>query len=427
MTEHGSKDDDVGKARRGLRSDVRRAIRLVRDVLAISAGRYGQYIIALVAIPISARALGPDGMGLLGIATAAYFFGSQAIDLGLTQVLSVRLAARESMHSLRTHYALLRAGLVVFLLGVTLIAWASSIPVEAKMLVLGLLAGGTSSLGEDWIFLGQARFSVLMWTQLTGRAVYLALLVAGLAIWANAAVAMLAMIIGNVTAATATWLLAGRAEWVRPSWRGVISTARPGLPPLGARLLQNAYGVGAPIYYSLVLSTDAIGFYSAADRLVRAASSALDAVAVALVPRVARRHENRADFSQSARRAVLLGLSLGCLTAAVVIAAAPVVVPVLLGPDFRGSVHLIQILSLVVPAGAVTSVLSTSIMLLDRDGAGLIMASMCGLTVAASGFLLVLVSGFGVEGAAVSVVSAEWTVMLFLLFRHRIRDRRRSA
>ena len=64
--------------------------RIIGDTGRIVVGRYSQFIVTLITVPLVARALGVDEVGHLGVGTSSVFLGSIVVDWGLTQILASR-------------------------------------------------------------------------------------------------------------------------------------------------------------------------------------------------------------------------------------------------------------------------------------------------------------------------------------------------
>ena len=177
---------------------------VLRDVVLVSAGRYGQYAITLVTIPLCARLLGPAGMGLLAIAMSTYFLGALCTDLGITAFVAAR-AEKPGLARLRGDYAGLRAAALGAFTALFLLAAALPVPRAVEMGALGLVVGSVSAGGDDWVLLGTGRFGAVVAQQTAGRVVYLALLVALLPQVRTPEVAMGCLLAGNVVAVAWSW------------------------------------------------------------------------------------------------------------------------------------------------------------------------------------------------------------------------------
>src|SRR4051812_828507 len=91
-----------GRALMGM-SGVRGARRksLVLDTVLVAAGRYSQFLIAVVSLPLISHHLGLAEFGLYAIGTAAYFFGTAMGDCGLAQRLVAVVSTTPDITHLR--------------------------------------------------------------------------------------------------------------------------------------------------------------------------------------------------------------------------------------------------------------------------------------------------------------------------------------
>ena len=354
---------------------------VLRDVVLVSAGRYGQYAITLVTIPLCARLLGPAGMGLLAIAMSTYFLGALCTDLGITAFVAAR-AEKPGLARLRGDYAGLRAAALGAFTALFLLAAALPVPRAVEMGALGLVVGSVSAGGDDWVLLGTGRFGAVVAQQTAGRVVYLALLVALLPQVRTPEVAMGCLLAGNVVAVAWSWARTLR-DHGRPARPGPPrALLRTGAPVFAARLLSSSYGPGAATVFAPALPPHALGLFSASDRPVQAAGSLLDAVGVSLLPRLARRDADA--FWATARRGVVLVAAGGAVLAAAATLLAPWLVPLVFGPDFDGAVPLLQVQAWALPGLAVASFVATAVLPVLGDARGVLLAGAVGALVIAA-------------------------------------------
>nr|WP_306796521.1 oligosaccharide flippase family protein [Nocardia sp. XZ_19_369] len=402
---------------------------MLRDIGFVSFGKYGQYLITVVTLPIIARVLGVEGLGLLAIGMSAYFLGSLAVDLGITSFLAARVPEMRTQPTrigqLRGDYLAIRLavlGCFGALLAVGLIAGA---PPRLHMVLLGLFAGGFWSVSEDWLLIGQGRFGASAIYQGAGRIVYLVLLVVLLPRWPSASVALLCLLASATVPVAATWADAWH-RFGRPSRpRAVREILRMGAPVFASRLLVTGYGQGAPVVYAAVLDAASLGLYSAGDRLVRAIQSLLDTVGFAFLPRMARRSADD-QFWRTALQVLAASVCAAGLAAAGVWVLAPTLVQLIFGSGFAGTVPLLRVEALILPAMTVSSFITTALLPVRQDTLGVLVGAIIGTCVAASA-LAVAFRNNSVWALAYGTVLTEFTVALWYLVRVRqliVRERR---
>lgn len=390
---------------------------LMRDVLMVSLGKYGQYVVTLVTVPLCARLLGVEGTGMLAISTAAYFFGSIIVDWGLAQILAGRVGRDGDMGSTRRSYALLRASLMCLLLlilGTVLLVPASPV---LLMIALGLVAGGISSLGEEWILLGKGQFARIAALQIVGRVFYLVTLVVLLPAVREPWLPIVLLGVSNFISAALSWFQARRVSFMNDGSVSISALLLSGRAPTLARLLGTAYGQGATVYFSLVVSIPALGLFSAAEKLARAAASALDAFGLALLPRMSRSRKAAEEFWTRAKKGAVAAFLLGSTAAAILWMAAPMAIGLLYGSDFQESVGVLRVMVLLLPAAATTSMISTSVFYVREDHKGILGGSLVGVALGVVAFVVTAISGGQIETLVICVVLIEWSVLLFNLLR----------
>lgn len=395
-----------------------RLFKIARDIFLISLGKYGQYLITLLTIPITARALGVEGLGFLAIGTGAYFFGSALVDFGLTQLLAAKAATRSHVGNIRAAYAAWRGALLIPLLA--FLVWVFAVPempTQLRMIALGLFCGGLSSCGEDWVLIGRMKYGRLAGFQIVARIVYLGVLVTTMAYFPTPTAAILCLGLSSLVSSSLTWISVQRTDGVaRLRWKDVRFLISVGWPAFTSRIISASYQQGATVLYSTVVAPSTLGLYSSAEKIVRAAASALDAVGIALLPRMAKKSDQGFDFWPTAKRSVVIGALAGAVVALIVYLASPIIIDVLFGNAFESSKALLQAQVFALPAVAISSIAITSILYVKGDTPGVLWAAITGLVVTA------LVVAFSLrfpvaETLAWGLVATEWTVAIFALAR----------
>ncbi|WP_194818322.1 lipopolysaccharide biosynthesis protein [Nocardia sp. XZ_19_385] len=368
------------------------AVGLLRDIGYVMFGKYGQYLITIVTVPLIARVLGAHGMGLLAIGMSSYFLGSLLVDLGITQFLAARVhdesdrrtgAERHAhINQLRGDYLAIRASILAVLGAALLLSLTVRLPETVDMILLGLFAGGFWSVSEDWLLIGQGRFGTSTAYQAVGRIGYLILLVGLLPRLPSAQLALLCLLVSSIPTVALTWWDSIRT-YGRPSRPHLfVGVLRTGAPILTSRLLVTLYGQGSAAVYSAVLNTVALGLYSASDRLVRAIQSTLDPIGFALLPRMARRSTDH-RFWRHALQALALCVGAATIAAGVVWLAAPMLVHLVFGNEFDAAIALLRVEVFILPATTVTSFVTTALLPVRQDTTGILIGAILGTCVAA--------------------------------------------
>ncbi|MFD6162119.1 lipopolysaccharide biosynthesis protein [Nocardia sp. NPDC060256] len=397
---------------------------IIRDIGYVSFGKYGQYVVTIVTVPLTARVLGTHGLGLLAIGMSAYFIGSLLVDLGITSYLAARVHDASlggdrlrHINQLRGDYLAIRASSLGILGFALLLSYALGAPDHLEMILLGLFAGGFWSASEDWLLIGQGRFGASTAYQGVGRIGYLVLLVAVLPRMPNAQVAVLCLLVSSIPTVVLTWWDSLRTFGPPTRPRGVKTVLRNGAPVFISRLLVTTYGQGAAAVYSAVLDAVSLGLYSAGDRLVRAIQSTLDPIGFALLPRMARKSADD-NFWRHALQALLACVCVATVAAAAVWLTAPLLIHLVFGEDFAAAIGLLRVEIFVLPATAVTSFVTTAVLPVRQDTTGVLIGAVLGTCVAAVA-LFIAFRTHSVWTLVYGTVVVEFTVASWYLLRVR--------
>ncbi|MEU6581666.1 lipopolysaccharide biosynthesis protein [Nocardia sp. NPDC046763] len=402
----------IGRVRAKVAEDG--LLSVLRDIGFVSLGKYGQFLVTAVTVPLTARTLGVSGVGLLAIGMSAYFLGSLLVDLGINTFLAA-LLNDEGLDELRGSYLAVRgAGLSIIAVALTA-GLAVGVGPHLRMILLGLFVGGFLSMSEDWLLVGQARFGASMTYQIAGRVVYLVLLVAMLPRLPHAEVVLLCLLLSSVVTVVLTWRDA-HTRFGRPGRpTKVVMILRTGAPVLASRLLVTSYGQGTATVYSSVLDAASLGLYSASDKLVRAVQSLLDPIGLALLPRMARERTDP-SFWRHEMRALAACVIVAAVAVAGIWVTAPFAVQLIYDDDFRAVVPMLRVEVCILVATATTSFVTTAILPVRQDTVGIMIGAVVGTAVAATALLLTLRT-HSVWTLVWGTVAAEFCVAAWYLAR----------
>ncbi|MGW5360203.1 lipopolysaccharide biosynthesis protein [Actinopolymorpha pittospori] len=388
-----------------------RRFQTLRDTSVLTVSSYGQYLIPLLTLPLIARTLGPHGFGYSALATATYFVGSIVVDAGISLPLAARLVtATHDETLLRRRYTRLRVLLFACFVLAAAGAYALAAPYSVKLAFLGAVAGGASSLHEQWVLVARRRFGRVAVSDWAGRLVNLAVLAAGLtlapsAVWIPAGLCAGALTTNTVSRLLATANTAG-AGAAAPDLAAMV---RLGAPAVLGRLLVSAYGQAAPVLYAAVLTPGALGLYSASDRVVRAVQGLANPVSLAILPTVAEDRDRVAELAGTARRYTLYAMAAALLgSLGLALLAAPVA-HVLYGEEFADTATILRVQAFLLPLGVGNTMVTSAFFNVIGDTRAVLLTSVAGLAATAAalgctyltGSLLVLAVGsIAAEGCA---------------------------
>jgi len=368
-------------------------------------------LVGLLSLVVTARVLGPAGRGEVAAALTWAALFSTVGYLSLGQVALHRATARREHDWLRE-----TLGPLLAVAGVaTAAGWVVAVVLHAATdgrvyggLPLTVLALGMLALPflvwEQYgssLLMAMDRLSTYNRAQVVGRTLGLVVLLVLLGIDLGVAAALLAAVVAQATVAAGgfRWLL--RQAGSTALDRDVVKQLLIG----GAKLHLNAVGTFLYLNASVLLvqyyrGSVETGQFQVVVHLTSIALILPQAASMVLYGEVAKLGP---DAAWPANRRVLLLMSAGAAAGAVVTALlAPVLVPFLLGEDFRPAVPVLQLMTLALVGQTFSTVMAP-----QWIGRGLfVQASAITLAVGILnlGACLALIPRYGMEGAAAAAV-----------------------
>jgi polysaccharide transporter, PST family len=404
--------------------------RLRENITALAVLQLLTYAAPLLTVPYLVRVLDPAQFGLLSFAQGLVLYFSVVTDFGFDFSATRAIAARRH-----------EPGAVARIFWSTLCA--KTILMFGSAVALGLLVAFTPQLRETpglfaatfLYVIGTAFFPVWLFQGLElmklGALVFgtarlltvpaLFLLVRHPQDYVKAAAIQASVeMTASLLAAPIVWKRI-KVGWVRPSASDIAETFRQGWPLFLSGSALYLCSSSTPVILGFVSDKTQVGYFSAADKLIRAATSLLNPVSQALYPHItARKVESTSSALQLIRRSFIsIGLlSLGA-SVLIFVLAGPLS-RLLLGSEFGESAHVLQWLSPLPLLVGLMNVLGTQTMLvfdMDRNMSQIMLAGAAAgipLTVALS-FL------FGALGAAIAtlILTALMVLAMFVTLRLR--------
>lgn len=368
----------------GMRSTV------ARNAASLYLIQFAHYILPLITVPYLVRVLEPSGYGLVafGQSFIAYFtiLADYGFAFSATRKISLHRDDIVAVSKIASHVwaakALLACAGFVLLLMLT-----SLVPKLQESSALLLILYGSvigSVLFPTWLFQGMERMVAISVINLAMQLfiligvftfihrsedyiVYAALISAG------------SMLSGLVGAAVAVQMF--RVRPVLPSLRGIMDTLREGWVLFLSMASVSLYTAGNAFILGLLTNATAVGYYSAAEKIVKAVLGLLGPIAQAAYPRFSRlAFESRAAALQWARRMLFLVGGAGLVLSLTLIITAPFIVGIILGPQYEPSITVMRILAALPFLVAISNVFGIQLMIpFGKDGAFMLILFMAGL------------------------------------------------
>ncbi len=423
--------DSFGRQASALWFKVRHS-RLVDNIVALYVVQFANYLVPLIIIPYVVRVLTPSGYGLGTFAISfASFFGTIAeygSNLTASRAVAVGRANLQEVSRIATEVMFARIFLWVNCAGVfwILISVVPKLQGNKLIMWMGFLYFFTFHMNPIWLYQGleELRFSARV--SLGVRFAFLPLLFLVVRHPADTWKWVALQTAGWATSATILWLYAYLRLGVRctrPHWRGLGRQLREGFSLFVSQAAVKAYAQGNTFILGMFTNVVIAGYYNAAEKIAEVAFTLLNPIVQAVYPRASRlAAASRHAALHFMRKTLMVMGSGGFAMSACLLAGAPWIVSIGLGPKYHASITILRILSPLPCLVALTNVLGTQIMVPFKHDLAytviLVSAGVVNLTLAA-----LLAPRWHGNGMAVSVTFSQVfvaTTMLWYLGRRRL-------
>lgn len=339
----------------------------VKNTAGLYLETFTSYLFPLITLPYVVRVLGARGFGTVAFAQSFVSYVNVFVDFALalsgTRAVAQCAHDRSQTSQLVANAIALRLALATaFLPAVFFSCHIFGVFREARSAIFILYATAfATALSASWLFLA---FEA-MWLLARVNFLINAAVIAGIFAFVrspediNVYAALLAA--GPVAGSLVSLVLAFRRfalSPLLPRLSGILATARQG----GLLLLSQAsialYTTGNSFLLGTLASKEAVGYFAAADKVVRAVLRLVAPLTTAIFPRMVQAAERSAEeLASKARKLLGLYAGFGAVLVSGLWLTAPWVTGWFLGPDFSATVPVLRILSLIVFFNACTNVL----------------------------------------------------------------------
>jgi PST family polysaccharide transporter len=394
---------------------------LVQNIVALYGVQICTYALPLMTFPYLARVLGPSGWGSVvfaqAIGSVIAIFVEYGFDLSasretsrhrqepgrLSELISGVLGAKFVLAALCVCGAIISRRYTHHIATSLALFWSSTI------------WGVCQGINMLWYFQGLERMRLASVLEIGGK------VVATLSIFVlvhnpdDGWKVMAAQCVGCVVAHGVTVVLAYReVGFAWPTFSSVGRALRLGWSMFLFRAAQGLTGSLNGLVLGFVAPMAALGQYAGAERISRIFQQGLWPVNQALYPKLTKQmHERRADAMKMVRLSLCFLGGLGLLFGVALFLGAPLLVHVVLGDAFHGSVAALRVFSLWIPLVALSTVITFQLLLPNQmDYQFNVVIFTAGLL--GFGGALLLAPGFQAVGIAWSAVGAQlYTLIAF--------------
>lgn len=381
------------------------------------------YILPLVTIPYIVRVIGPEKFGILSFAEALSQYFVMITEYGFnitgTQQISLerdRAASRNAIFSSITAVKLLLMVLCALVL-ILLLIFVESLRRDWAVYLLYFSMVPANVLLSYWFYLGMEEMHYLNYPNLITKLGY----TAGIFLFLHREEDFYLvplfyggfMVVGGIVSA-AVIFRKFKIKWEKPSRRDIFDCLKKGWSIFISTFAINLYRRSNVFLLGLFASKEAVGFYSAGEKIVVVLQSLFNPVIQAFYPFISRKKKLSARHSLKSIFFLIkwLGGGTALLAIAIIIFAKPLTL-LALGDKFLPSVRVLQIAALVISLGVLNYVLGIIFMTnfdFEKEFSRRVMVT---------GLLNIVVcsilSYFFLEiGAAIAFVFAEFFLLILL-------------
>lgn len=392
-----------------------------RNVVSLYVLQFGNYVLPLATVPYLVRVLGPEKFGLVafGQGLMAYFalVVNYGFDWSATRKVAVQRRDPETINQTAANVWGAKALLCAATAAILVILLRVVPKLHGVVILLLVLYSSVvaSVLFPTWLFQGLERMSVISLTNLGVRT--LGALAIFLFVRQPRDFLVYAVVLGSQT------LCAGLIGAIAafkifqlhlsvPSWRGVLREISDSTPFFFTTAAISLYTSGNAFVLGLLTNAVAVGYYSAAEKIVTACAGLLGPLSQAVYPRFSRlARESRAQTLLWARRMLALTGGGSLILSVLLFVGAPLIVKIVLGPKYTPSAAVIAIMSPLPVLIAISNVLGVQLLFPfgheKRVLAIVLVAGLINITLA-----VLLAPRWQAPGMATAVVISETVVTL---------------
>ncbi len=203
-------------------------------------------------------------------------------------------------------------------------------------------------------------------------------------------------------------------DWVRPTWKGMVSHLVPNLVLFVPVIATSLYLIMDKVMLGSMAGMDQTGLYDYAEKVSKMPMSVITALGAVVLPKMSTIIAEGRNEEARSLVVVTMWFMLACALALSfgIAAVAPEFAPVFFGDGYDGCIPLLRVLCVIVPLICATNVMGVQ-WLLPTKHDGLFTASVATGAVINVAVNLFAIPVAGAMGAAIATVAAEVAVMVF--------------
>ena len=394
---------------------------LAKNAGALFVGQGVGLVVPLLTVPYLARVLGPSGWGPVLAAQALGNWLLLVLEFGFelsgTRAVAHARTVPHTMSDVVHGVQSAKAGLVSFAVPIIVIGL---IAIPAVRQYPGLLAWTVTfavlrGFSPLWFFQGIERVQGAVAVDAVTRAAA----ALGVFVFVHGPgdgwrVIALQAVFAAVALVVLTGWLARHVALRLPTRAAAIATLRASSSIFACRAWSGLYIQGNALILSALAGPAVVAFFGGAERIIRAAINLLQPLTQVFLPRVTYLRVAQPAAARRMIRSALLGVgALGVAMGLCGVIGAPILVRVLLGPEYHAAIPVLRLMGALPMLVAVNTVLGLY-WALPFGHERLLLASIIAAGVVNVALALLLVPRWGATGMAASTIVAEVVALIVL-------------
>lgn len=313
--------------------------------------------------------------------------------------------------------SLIAVSLVILVIIFSRIIFKEQIGFEMFLLGLGMIAGDIVT--PIWLFQGMEKMKYMTLVNSSSKILFTILVFFVVRERDDYYLLILLNSCGYVLAGILSLWLAHKqfkVRWALPSIKDMKMQLKDGSAMFGSTFGMNLYRNAHVIILKQFASNEAVGLFSAAEKVIHGFQSVILPAAQALFPHISLRFKDKSvrDNVATMRRVMLPFVGIALLAAVFVYSFAPWISDLLCGVEFRECIPLIRIMTLVIIFGEVNYLVGI-VGLVNMNRQNYFFRSVLATGVFSCLLTLSLVHSYGAYSGAISLAASEGMLMILCL------------
>ncbi|MHB1002043.1 MAG: oligosaccharide flippase family protein [Armatimonadota bacterium] len=395
---------------------------VTRNVLSLYGVQFARFILPLATVPYLARVLGPSVWGLVVFAQSFALWMILLIEYGFLFSATREIARCDNDHQYISKVAAGVLGAKTILSVLTLIisfivlVSAPAFKAHPEYLVWSLMYIVATGFSPLWYFQGIQKLTIPALIDIAGRFIASA----GVFIWVkspdNGHICLALQGIGSVVSTGILFILMyKKVEFSIPSISDSLAAIKKGWQLFLFRSSASLFSAANGFILGLFAPPVIVGYYGGADNINKAGNGMFQPLSQAIYPHINQLMlKDPMRAKRFARISLILQCAVGFILSSIIIIFAPVIIHILMGPQYMPAVQVVRVLALQLMVTGASRALGIQWLLplgMDREFTYIfVCAGIFNIVMAC-----ILAPLFGAVGMAAAVVLTEASIVVAML------------